>query len=179
MELSKKGVVIVVAIFFIIVFGMVKLFDLDKPSSTNNITTSESQLVILPKDACTFLKEEALDAQGYKEDGMGGYFCISPAKLYDTRSNLTFYADGSLNEISKMTLELRVFNSPNSNIMINDLIKNARILSQKALNQELSNSIITAIQNRTNIKETFNNYTLEVYNDNFNSGYSIQFSIKK
>lgn len=143
----------------------------------------ENKFIIAPASACNYLSNVNLGTQGYKDDGMGGYFCISQSKMLAMPSNITYSVEGSQTEAQRLQLVLNVHNNSTSNkqALLNELINDSKLLAKSALDYELSNNVINALNNGSNYTEQYNGYILETYKDTYvtGNGYSMQFTIKK
>ena len=147
-----------------------------------NNMNKPAEISITPNNACDYLKSQNFVTEGYKSDGMGGYFCATPYKMLDGKSNLAYYVDGTQNDVEKLSLVLNVYNGTNKVMLHEQLANNAKVLAKQALNYDLTVDNINAIKNgiNTNFKVT-DNWSIEVFNENWVTGLGseTQFIIKK
>lgn len=138
------------------------------------------EINIAPSNACDYLKSQGFVTDGYKSDGMGGYFCITPYKMLDSLSSIVYSAEGTQNDVEKLELGLTVHNSSNVTALHEQLVSNAKILTKQALNYDLTEENIKAIRNGLNATIKVNDkWNIEITKDVGNSSYRLQFTIKK
>jgi len=135
-----------------------------------------------PRNACSYLQSiNGLSTSGYKSDGMGGYFCSSPYKLLDGKSNLAYYVEGLNNlKADKVYLVLNVYNSSNKAKAHASLLKASKLLTIKAINQNLNPKIANCIVNGKSASLKQGKHIIEVKRQNWTTGlgYELHFSIK-
>lgn len=145
----------------------------------NNIN-KPAEISITPNMACDYLKSQGLVTDGYKSDGMGGFFCITPYKMLDGLSSIVYSAEGTQNDVEKLELVLNVHNTSNASALHEQLVSNAKILTKQALNYDLTEENIKAIRNGLNATiKVSDKWNIEIIKDVGNSSYRLQFTIKK
>lgn len=147
------------------------------------ILSQLSSLAFQSQNACNYLQEiSGFSTRGYKSDGMGGYYCCSPYKMLDDRSNIAYYVEGLSNvKANKVYLVLNVYNSSNKIKMHNSLLSTSKFLAKKAIGINLNTKIISSITNGKSASFKQGKYIIEVKKQNWESGlgYEIHFSIKE
>lgn len=135
-----------------------------------------------PQSACSYLKNvNGLSTGGYKSDGMGGYYCCSPYKMIDGKSNIAYYVEGLSNsKANKVYLVLNVYNSSNKAKMHASLLSAARLLTKQATAQNLNSKIANSIINGKSASIKQGKYLFEVKRENWPTGlgYELHFAIK-
>lgn len=138
--------------------------------------------IITPNSACDFMKSQNLITDGYKSDGMGGYFCISKYQMLDNKSNISYYVEGTQDEVEKLGLVLNVYNDSNVSALHEQLVNNASVLSKQALKYDLTEEDANAIRNGANTnKKVTDKWKIEVAKNIWDTkqGYDVQFIIKQ
>ena len=181
-------------IIFCVIFSLFIIFNENEDSNTSvqqatsvQQTAPEykiniaSEIKINPATACDYLKTQNFVTDGYKSDGMGGYFCATPYKMLDGKSNLAYYVEGAQNDVEKLYLVLNVYNGTNKVMLHEQLANNAKVLAKQALNYDLTVDNINAIKNGINTNFKVNNWNIEVFNENWVTGLGSEthFIIKK
>jgi len=191
---TGKSCLILVVLFVIVAFligGCVNSLFTSEENTTNSannntlstetVTTSPNTS-INPQEACSYLDNIAgLNTNGYKSDGMGGYFCASDYKMLDNLSNIAYYVEGSADNVEKMYIVLNA--NKNSDIikLNNELINASNQLAKKVLNQELSAEIISNIKNGKEYSGKIGKNEIEIIKNDWSTGKGsdIQFIIHK
>ena len=147
---------------------------------TKQAQDTEYKQTVTPYVACDYLTSQGFITGNYQSDGMGGFFCTTPYKMIDSLSSITYSINGQANNAENLILTLNYHNSTNESVANSLFLENAKILTQKALNAELSDNMIKNIQNKTNITENYNSSTVEFTKENYatNKGYNMSFIIK-
>lgn len=113
------------------------------------------------------------------EDSMG---CMSNYKLLDTnRSNLAYYTSGAKNYINEVYLVLNFYYGSNKQVMHNSLVQASKTLSQKAINYNLPQAIVTSLQNGNTGVWKHGSHIIRIKKEIFPSGrgYEIHFKIEE
>ncbi len=140
-------------------------------------------LAFQPQNACNYLQDiNGLATGGYKSDGMGEYFCCSPYKMLDKKSNLAYYVEGPSNtKANKVYLVLNVYSQSNKASVHSSLLAASKILTKKATNEALDPKIASCILAGKSASFKQGKYTIEVKKQVWSTGlgYDTTFSIKE
>ena len=153
-----------------------------KLSEDLNNLNKPVDIKINPNIACDYLKTQGLVTNGYKSDGMGGYFCATPYKVLDGKSNVAYYVEGTQSSADKLYLSLNVYNGSNASTLQEQLANYAKTLSKQALNYDLNAENVKAIKSGANSNiDVAGNYKIEIIKNSWDTqkGFDIQFVIKK
>ena len=134
------------------------------------------------KNACHYLDNiSGLKTSEYKFDGYQDYYCCSPYKMLDNKSNIAYYTEGNKNIVKKVYLVLNVYNGSNKEKLHNQLIQASQMLSKKSINYTLPQSIINNLKIGKNGIWKHGEYTISVKREDFpnGNGYEIHFKIEE
>ncbi len=129
------------------------------------------------QSSCHYL--DSISGLSTSGDSMG---CMSNYKMLDSyRSNLAYYTEGTTSYINDVYLVLNVYNGSNKASVHNSLIQASKLLSKKAINYDLPQSIITCLQTGRAGAWKHGKYTIKVTRENFPSGngYEVHFKIEE
>ena len=127
--------------------------------------------------SCHYL--DSISGLSTSGDSMG---CLSEYKMLDSnRSNLAYYTNGSKSNIYEVYLVLNHYYGSNKTQTHNSLIQASKLLSKKAINYELPQSIVSCLQKGNTGSWKHGKYTIRITKEIFPSGkgYEIHFKIEE
>jgi len=140
-------------------------------------------------DACSFVSGIGLSTKGWKDYGDDYWGCTSYPKLIGNsgpswapglKNNLTFYVSGTETHVQRLKLLLNVNNASEAGAAHGEMLKAAKVLSKKALGEELPKAIQSAIKTGQDASIKVGSKEIELIREVWKTGkgYNMQLNIK-
>lgn len=141
-------------------------------------------LVTSPSQACALLDETGLVTNGWKNEYDQEFACSSEYKQigsgFPLANNLAFYVEGNNKSVVQAYLMLNVNDGTSASSGHQELLKAAKILSNKQTGKQLSPKLINAITKGSNTSQKVGNATVDVVRKDWPTGrgYEVKVTIK-
>ncbi len=149
------------------------------------INLANAQLLITePSQACVLLNETALTTNGWKNEYDQEFGCSSNYKQlgsgFPLANNLAFYVEGNNNSVVQAYLMLNVNDRTSASSAHQELLKAAKILSNKQTGKQLSQKLIDSITKGSNTSQKLGNATVDIVREDWPTGrgYEVKVTIK-
>lgn len=149
------------------------------------ITYANAELLITePSQACALLDERGLVTNGWKNEYDQEFACSSGYKQigsgFPLANNLAFYVEGNNNSVALAYLMLNINNKTSASSAHKELLKAAKILSNKQTGKQLSPKLIGAITKGSNTSQKVGNATVDIVRKDWPTGrgYEVKVTIK-
>lgn len=188
-------VIIIGAVFSIFLAQAISNSNQIANTSASSITSTSSSTVVdsaklgfNPSSACDFLTDMGAITGSYAPmvDGSGSYLCASPyQQIGDPNSipmqnNVSYYARGNANSVSRLRILLNVNNIADEMEARLTLAAMAARLTDRALNIKMPEKAAAALQQGNSYHGKRNQYAINVIRENWENGngYSLEYVIK-
>ena len=137
-----------------------------------------------PSQAFVLLNEAALTTNGWKNEYNQEFGCSSNYKQlgsgFPLANNLAFYVEGNNNLVVQAYLILNVNDRKSASSAHQELLKTAKILSNKQTGKQLSQKLIDAITKGSNTSQKIGNATVDIVREDWPTGigYEVKVTIK-
>lgn len=149
------------------------------------ITYANAELLITaPSQACAILDEIGLVTNGWKNEYDQEFACSSEYKQigsgFPLANNLAFYVEGNNNSVALAYLMLNINNKTSASSAHKELLKAAKVLSNKQTGKQLSPKLIGAITKGSNTSQKVGNATVDIVRKDWPTGrgYEVKVTIK-
>jgi hypothetical protein len=149
------------------------------------INLANAQLLITePSQVCVLLDEAGLTTNDWKNEYDQEFGCSSNYKQlgsgFPLANNLAFYVEGNSNSVVQAYLMLNVNDKTSASSAHQELLKAAKILTNKQTGKQLSRKLIDAIIKGNNTSQKIGNATVDITRKDWPTGrgYEVKVTIK-